>query len=74
MHSIALGDAGEELALESLIGREQGLYVDRYGRVDKRLVDRIANTDPAALVDVVLWAKQSRDVSLNRADSQSSRC
>lgn len=72
VHSIALSDAGEGLALESLIGREQELYVDRYGRVDKRLVDSIANTDPGARVDVVLWAKQSRDVSLSRPDSQAS--
>ncbi len=72
LHSIALSDTGEELALESLIGREQELYVGKYGRVDNRLVDRIANTDPDALVDVVLWAKQSRDVSLSRPDSRSS--
>lgn len=72
LHSIALSDAGDELALESLIEREQALYVDKYGRVDKRLVDTIANTDPGASVEVVLWAKQSRDVSLDRPESQSS--
>ncbi len=72
LHSIALSDAGEELALESLIGREQELYVGQYGRVDKRLVDTIANTDPGAPVQVVLWANQSRDVSLKRPDSGAS--
>lgn len=71
VYPVSLAEDGSEIDIELLQQREQDLYVSRYGKLDRRLVDDVATRGPKDPVEVTLWLRPSRDVSLDRPAAES---
>lgn len=66
IHGIALDDSASEVDLSDLEAREHALYVEKYGRLDRKLSELASGVDPNEKIPVVFWMDKIRDHALMR--------